>query len=557
MVDLALLDRVAQRAHDVLLAHDVGEGARAVAAIERGSAHRARSRPSLVSPPGRPPGSGRVASAAVSRARHGPSWRRRGRARRGLPRGWPSAAGSLNYDTLYALVWGRDLAPGALPDLEVAARAHAPPARRRSAALVLTPLGDARRGSTARRRIGACAGARRARRRSTYALGARVVRMAGRRARRGDRPHARARCSSSACAPMSTSPTSRSCSARCSSRRAARARARPCSSCSASPACCAPRRGCSRRLLALPGRGGGAGARAATCAGALARSGSPLAAARPSLGAQRPGRSPATRCTRSRARATRRGDARARSTGLDHVPLTVPRRLGEILREPVLFGAAGGGVLSLVLFLRERARLLARRRRSSRWRLLRARRRRACRSSAATCSCPRRSWRSSAAPAAFGWRRCRTRRPVAAPLVRWRRARPRGPRRLHARARSIASRPARRARSVQARSRTTSHDLARGARRCAPAARRSPCPTTGPSRCWRCGSTCRRGRSSRAQLERPRAGLTSIPPTARVARDFIARPARPRPARSSRRRPASAPAGANASWARRRACRSR
>ncbi len=46
----------------------------------------------------------------------------------------------------------------------------------------------------------------------------------------------------------------------------------------------------------------------------------------------------------------------ARITGLDDVPLTVPRRLGEILREPVLFGAAGGGVLSLVL-LRERALL--------------------------------------------------------------------------------------------------------------------------------------------------------------------------------------------------------
>jgi hypothetical protein len=45
-----------------------------------------------------------------------------------------------------------------------------------------------------------------------------------------------------------------------------------------------------------------------------------------------------------------------RVTGLQHVPSTVPRRLGEILREPVLFGAAGGGLLSL-LWLRERARL--------------------------------------------------------------------------------------------------------------------------------------------------------------------------------------------------------
>jgi hypothetical protein len=42
-----------------------------------------------------------------------------------------------------------------------------------------------------------------------------------------------------------------------------------------------------------------------------------------------------------------------RITGLDDVPLTVPRRLGEILREPVLLGAAGGGLLALA-WLRER-----------------------------------------------------------------------------------------------------------------------------------------------------------------------------------------------------------
>ncbi len=47
-----------------------------------------------------------------------------------------------------------------------------------------------------------------------------------------------------------------------------------------------------------------------------------------------------------------------RITGLDDVPLTVPRRLGEILREPVLVGAAGGGLLALWL-LRDRARLAA------------------------------------------------------------------------------------------------------------------------------------------------------------------------------------------------------
>jgi len=46
-------------------------------------------------------------------------------------------------------------------------------------------------------------------------------------------------------------------------------------------------------------------------------------------------------------------DTLRRVTGLDSVPGTVPRRLGEILREPVLLGAAGGGLLSL-LWLRDR-----------------------------------------------------------------------------------------------------------------------------------------------------------------------------------------------------------
>ncbi|MBE2318750.1 hypothetical protein DVA67_022430 [Solirubrobacter sp. CPCC 204708] len=45
-----------------------------------------------------------------------------------------------------------------------------------------------------------------------------------------------------------------------------------------------------------------------------------------------------------------------RITGLDDVPLTVPRRLGEILREPGLLGAAAGGLLVLA-FMRRRAAL--------------------------------------------------------------------------------------------------------------------------------------------------------------------------------------------------------
>ncbi len=45
-----------------------------------------------------------------------------------------------------------------------------------------------------------------------------------------------------------------------------------------------------------------------------------------------------------------------RVTGIANVPHAAPRRLGEILREPVLYGAAVGGVLSL-LWLRSRALL--------------------------------------------------------------------------------------------------------------------------------------------------------------------------------------------------------
>lgn len=47
-----------------------------------------------------------------------------------------------------------------------------------------------------------------------------------------------------------------------------------------------------------------------------------------------------------------------RPTGLDDVPTVMPRRLGEILREPVLVGAAGGGLIALA-WARERARLPA------------------------------------------------------------------------------------------------------------------------------------------------------------------------------------------------------
>ena len=46
-----------------------------------------------------------------------------------------------------------------------------------------------------------------------------------------------------------------------------------------------------------------------------------------------------------------------RVTGIEHVPATVPRRLGEILREPVLLAAAGGVVLALAWRRDRRVRL--------------------------------------------------------------------------------------------------------------------------------------------------------------------------------------------------------
>ncbi len=46
-----------------------------------------------------------------------------------------------------------------------------------------------------------------------------------------------------------------------------------------------------------------------------------------------------------------------RVTGIENVPQTVPRRLGEILREPVLLAAAGGGALALAWRRDRRVRL--------------------------------------------------------------------------------------------------------------------------------------------------------------------------------------------------------
>jgi hypothetical protein len=49
--------------------------------------------------------------------------------------------------------------------------------------------------------------------------------------------------------------------------------------------------------------------------------------------------------------------ALGRVTGLANVPLTLPRRVGEILREPVLLAAAGGGLMALLWHRDRRTRL--------------------------------------------------------------------------------------------------------------------------------------------------------------------------------------------------------
>ena len=101
--------------------------------------------------------------------------------------------GLVNYDTLYALVWGRDVAHGTVPDLEVPI-APTPHPLATLGGIVLAPLSaSSRRASTARRPRRSSSSARSPR--SAHSAGSstargRVVQPGGRRARRGDRPHA-------------------------------------------------------------------------------------------------------------------------------------------------------------------------------------------------------------------------------------------------------------------------------------------------------------------------------------------------------------------------------
>ncbi len=149
--------------------------------------------------------------------------------------------GFVNYDTLYSLVWGQQLAAGENPELQLPARADAPPAARAARP-------DAR---PARRRRDA-GGRRRARlrlrsrRSATSPSASAATGSPGPSAWQPRRScSAATRSSATARAPTPTSPTSRSCSRRSRSRHGGRGPAGRCSRCSTWRACCARRRGCS------------------------------------------------------------------------------------------------------------------------------------------------------------------------------------------------------------------------------------------------------------------------------------------------------------------------
>ena len=229
-----------------------------------------------------------------------------------------------------------------------------------------------------------------------------------------------------------------------------------------------------------------------------------------------------------------------RITGLAEVPGTVPRRLGEILREPVLFGAAGGGVLALA-FLRTRVAARRRRRRRRPRGLLRAGGRRP----ADPRALPARSRHHPRALLRGGRLRlggAPARAPVAAAVGVVRGADADRPGRLHPAPRSTASATC----ATRCASRTTSRTTCTRSRRASPA-RRSRCPTTARCRCWRCGSTSRPSGSRSPRSTGRAAAPTSCRSSARVARQYILDPRDVDP----RIPPPPAgflPVGANASW---------
>ena len=153
--------------------------------------------------------------------------------RRGKAIGWTlvlglvawalAGRGLVNYDTLYALVWGRDLTHGTLPDYDVSLAPTPHPLATLAGARPLRPrrAGLDRRDDRPRLRL-----PRRARMGHLPRWAANGSTAPPARWRRRSCSRA-APSSTSARAPTSTSPTWRSSSAPCSSRRAAGARARP------------------------------------------------------------------------------------------------------------------------------------------------------------------------------------------------------------------------------------------------------------------------------------------------------------------------------------------
>jgi hypothetical protein len=114
VVDLALLKGVREGPDDVLLAHDVCEGARTVAAVERRGRHER--------------GESRALAGGIALAAAGVAW-------------LLVNTGFANYDTAYSLLWGADLAHGRMPDFSVAL-APTPHPLTTLQGLVLSPLGD-------------------------------------------------------------------------------------------------------------------------------------------------------------------------------------------------------------------------------------------------------------------------------------------------------------------------------------------------------------------------------------------------------------------------------
>ena len=122
MVDATLLDRVAQRADDVLLPDHVCERAGAMTAVQR-SGH------------GLSESSGEVGRLGAARGGGDP-------ARSARRAGCSIGAGFLNYDTAYSLLWGGDVAHLRQPDFSVPL-APTPHPLATALGVVLTPFGDA------------------------------------------------------------------------------------------------------------------------------------------------------------------------------------------------------------------------------------------------------------------------------------------------------------------------------------------------------------------------------------------------------------------------------